>query len=189
VENAVRSIEGVKKVQSRGYPGFGTVTLEFDAGFDNQKALRNVQRKVDEVRSKLPQEMEEPEVHEINAGLDPVLDGRSLRPRARAQASSPSHASLRDDLAGVKGVLEVDVDGDRGRDGRNPGRSAEDGQYGISQEELFNLFVRNNRLIAAGVLDTGNGRFAVKLPGVIENVTDVQNLPVKASGDRVVKFL
>jgi len=187
VETAVRSIEGVKKVQARAYAGFGTVTLEFDAGFDNQKALRNVQRKVDEIRSKLPQEMDEPGVHEINAGLDPVLmidlsgplPERSLVAIAR---------QLRDDLSSVKGVLEVDIDGDREEMVEIQVDPVKMDSYGISQEELFNLFVRNNRLIAAGVLDTGNGRFAVKLPGVIENVADVQNLPVKAAGDRVVKF-
>ena len=42
VETALRNVEGVKKMQSRAYQGLGTVTLEFDAGFDNQKALRDV---------------------------------------------------------------------------------------------------------------------------------------------------
>jgi multidrug efflux pump len=186
-EQALRSIEGIKKMQSRAFQGFGTVTLEFDAGFDNQKALRDVQRKIDEVKSKLPTDAEEPAVQEINAALDPVLivdlsgavPERSLLALAR---------NLKDDLAGLKGVLEVEIGGDREEMVEILVDPVKMDSYGISQDELFNLFVRNNRLIAAGVLDTGNGRFAVKLPGVIENVQDVQSLPVKVSGDRVVKF-
>jgi multidrug efflux pump len=187
VETALRSIEGVRKIQSRGYPGLGTVALEFDAGFDNQKALRDVQRKVDEVRPKLPQEMDEPEVREDNAGLDPILliDLSGPVPERALVAIA---RNLRDDLGTLKGVLKVDINGDREEMVEIQVDPLKMDSYGISQEELFALFARNNRLIAAGVLDTGNGRFAVKLPGVIENVTDVQNLPVKVSGDRVVKF-
>jgi multidrug efflux pump len=38
---------------------------------------------------------------------------------------------------------------------------------------LFRLVVANNQLIAAGSLDTGKGRFAVKVPGLFETADDV----------------
>ena len=58
--------------------------------------------------------------------------------------------------------------------------------YRISAEELLNTIVRNNRLIPAGSLDTGEGRFAVKVPSIIEQASDVFDLPVRSSGDTVV---
>lgn len=187
VETALRSIEGVKKMQSRAFQGLGTVTLEFEAGFDNQKALRDVQRKVDEVKAKLPADAEEPGVHEINFALEPalVIDLAGPVPeRALIQIAR----TLKDDLTGVKGVLEVTIGGSRDEMIEITIDPLKMDSYGISQDELFPLFTRNNRLIAAGVMDTGNGSFVVKLPGVIESVQDVQSLPVKVAGDRVVKF-
>ena len=38
--------------------------------------------------------------------------------------------------------------------------------YGITQQEMFDAITNNNRLIAAGSIDTGHGSFAVKVPGV-----------------------
>lgn len=187
LEQNLRTIEGVKEMVSKAGQGFGSVTLQFEAGFDSQKALREVQRKVDEAKAKLPTDSEEPTVREVNAALWPVLvitlsgplPERTLQLIAR---------TLKDDLLGVKGVLEVDIAGNREEMVEIAVDPLKMDSYGISQEELFNLFTRNNRLIAAGVLDTGNGRFAVKLPGVLETVQDVQSLPVKISGDRVVTF-
>src|SRR5690606_503840 len=60
--------------------------------------------------------------------------------------------------------------------------------YGLRQEDLFTTIDRNNRLVAAGSLDTGQGRFAVKVPGVFESADDLLNLPLKVVGDRVVRL-
>jgi multidrug efflux pump len=187
METALRSIEGVKEMNAQAAQGFGSVTLKFDVGVDPQKALRDVRRKIDEVKSKLPTDGEEPQVHEVNAALFPVLvitlsgpvPERTLLALAR---------NLKDDLAGVKGVLEVDIGGNREEMVEISIDPLKMDSYGISQDELFNLFSRNNRLIAAGTLQTSSGQFAIKLPGVLESVQDVQNLPVKVAGGRVVKF-
>ncbi|TNF82760.1 MAG: efflux RND transporter permease subunit, partial [Gammaproteobacteria bacterium] len=58
--------------------------------------------------------------------------------------------------------------------------------YQISNEELINTIMRNNRLIPAGSIDSGVGRFSVKVPSVIEEARDIFDLPIKASGDTVV---
>ncbi|MBL8642836.1 MAG: efflux RND transporter permease subunit, partial [Rhodospirillaceae bacterium] len=47
---------------------------------------------------------------------------------------------------------------------------------------------RSNRLVAAGNLDTGQGRFAVKVPGLFEDVDDIWNLPIKADANGTVKL-
>ncbi|PZP83763.1 MAG: MFS transporter, partial [Ectopseudomonas oleovorans] len=60
--------------------------------------------------------------------------------------------------------------------------------YGIDYNELFNLVSRNNRLVAAGSLDTGAGRMSMKVPGVIEDLEDVMRMPIKVVGDSVVTF-
>jgi multidrug efflux pump len=60
--------------------------------------------------------------------------------------------------------------------------------YGLTQTELFNLVARNNKLVAAGALQAGQGRVPVKVPGVFESVADVLSLPVKVDDDRVVHF-
>ena len=53
--------------------------------------------------------------------------------------------------------------------------------YNVSQEELLNAVTRNNRLVAAGEIDAGEGRFNIKVPGLFENSLDVYSLPVKVS--------
>jgi hypothetical protein len=58
--------------------------------------------------------------------------------------------------------------------------------YQISGEELIGVLARNNRLVPAGSLDNGEGRFALKVPSVIEEASDLFDLPVKTTADAVI---
>jgi len=58
--------------------------------------------------------------------------------------------------------------------------------YGISYGELVQAVSSNNRLVAAGVLETGPGRFQVKVRGLFETAEDVLELPIRASGEGII---
>ncbi|MDA1208238.1 MAG: efflux RND transporter permease subunit, partial [Proteobacteria bacterium] len=54
--------------------------------------------------------------------------------------------------------------------------------------ELLTSLQRNNRLIAAGNVDTGRGSFAIKIPSVIETADDILAIPIKANAAGVVSL-
>ena len=58
--------------------------------------------------------------------------------------------------------------------------------YDVSQQELLNTLSLNNQLVPAGFLDTGAGRFNIKVPGLIEDPEDVARLAIKQNGEGVV---
>jgi len=185
MEQELRSIEGLKEMRSTAYEGVAYVVLEFEAGFDVDQAMTDVREKIDLVKPDLPDDTDEPSANEVNVGLFPVivvtLSGdvpeRTLVNMAR---------ELQDELEALPGVLEADIAGDREELLEvlvDPVRLE---SYNISQEELIVAVTRNNQLVAAGALDTGAGRFSIKVPGLFETAEDVLSLPVKTSGDGVV---
>jgi len=187
MEHELRSLEGVKEMTSVASEGYASVLLEFDAGFDADQALNDVRVKVDDARSKLPGEADEPVVHEINIALFPVLSVGLSGPVSQRELLYIAR-ELKESIEGVPEVLEVDIGGDR----EDLLEIIVDPQvldsYGIDYMQLFSLVSNNNRLVAAGSLDTGNGRLSVKVPGIIEELDDVLSMPIKVDGDSVVTF-
>ncbi|WP_061241556.1 efflux RND transporter permease subunit [Ectopseudomonas composti] len=187
LEQELRSLEGVKEMRSVSSEGHASVTLEFDAGFDAKVALADVREKVDTARSKLPEEADEPTVTEVNVALFPVLSVGLSGPIAETELVYIARR-LKENIEGIAEVLSVEIGGDR----EDLLEIVVDPQvldsYGIDYNELFNLVSRNNRLVAAGSLDTGAGRMSMKVPGVIEDLEDVMNMPIKVVGDSVVTF-
>ncbi|GGC91075.1 efflux RND transporter permease subunit [Halopseudomonas salina] len=187
MEHELRSLEGIKKMTSVSSEGHASVMLEFDAGFDADKALTDVREKVDAGRSKLPSEADEPTVNEINVALFPVMSIGLAGPISQSELVFIAR-QLQENIEAIPEVLEVEIGGDR----EDLLEIVVDPQaletYGLDYTELFNLVSNNNRLVAAGSLDTGEGRMSIKVPGVIENLDDVLNMPVKVDGDTVVTF-
>lgn len=187
LEQELRSIEGIKEMRSTVAEGYAAVILEFDAGFNPDTALQDVREKVDTAKADLPSEAEEPRVHEINVSLFPILSIGLSGPLSERELITIAR-ELQDAIEGIPEVLEMEIGGDREDLLEIVVNPQVLESYGVDYDELANLVRRNNQLVAAGSLDNGQGRMAIKVPGVVENVEDVMTMPVKVSGDRVVTF-
>ena len=185
LEQELKTIEGVKEMRSSGYEGGANVLLEFDAGFDADTALQDVREGVDLAKTQLPTASDDPEVHEVNFSLFPVvvviLSGdvpdRALYDLAR---------NLKDAVEGIGEVLEAKLAGNRDEVVEvivDPLRLE---SYGLDPALAAATVSGSNLLVAAGVQDTGQGRFSIKVPGLFESVLDIVGLPVLTDGDSVV---
>ncbi|MEO1017434.1 MAG: efflux RND transporter permease subunit, partial [Pseudomonadota bacterium] len=187
MEHELQGIEGVKEMSAVANEGHASVTLEFEAGVDIDEALNDVREKVDIAKAELPDETDEPTVNEVNLALFPVLvvtmsgdvPERTLLRLAR---------DLQDQIEALPNVLEVEIAGDRDEVLEVIIDPLLVKSYGLELESLLNIVGRNNQLVAAGALDSGQGRFSVKVPGVFETAEDILNLPLKVDGDKVVRF-
>ncbi|MWJ27681.1 AcrB/AcrD/AcrF family protein [Halomonas sp. ZH2S] len=187
MEQELSGIEGLRKLSAQSSEGHASITLEFDPGFDPDAALSEVREQVDIARTTLPSEADEPRVMEVNVSEFPVLSlGLSGQLDTRERITLARR--LKEEFEGIANVLEVDIGGDRDELLEIVIDPLVLESYDVNFDALFNQVARNNRLVAAGSLDTGAGRLALKVPGIIETLEDVINMPVKVEGDRVVTF-
>lgn len=180
VETQLKSVGNVKEMRSTAYEGGGYVLLEFMAGFDSKSALADVRAKVDQAKRDLPKDADEPSVQEVNLSLYPVivvgLSGdvpeRTLLRIARTAKNAVEQ---------VPGVLSAELRGARDEAVEIIAEPMLMKSYGVSLDQFITSFNTQNSLIAAGALEGSTGRFAVKVPGLIEKPQDVLKVPLAAS--------
>lgn len=186
MEQELAGIEGLKEMRSTAFQNGGNVLLEFQAGFDKDRALDDVRVAVDLAKPELPDSMDrDPTVNEVNFSLFPIiaitLSGdipeRTLIRLARA---------LQDKLEAIDSVLEAKISGNREELVEVIIDPTLVESYNLSGADLVSFFQRSNRLIAAGKLDTGSGGFVVKVPGVFETASELLDMPLVVSGDSTV---
>jgi multidrug efflux pump len=187
MENQLRTIEGLKEMRATASEGSAVLILEFDAGFDPDQALADVRERVDIAKGELPADTDEPWVQEINIALFPVLVVQ-LHGNVPERTLVGIARDLRDKIEGLPGVLSADVAGEREELLEVIVDPVALESYNLSYTDLLTYVSRNNRLVAAGALDTGQGRFAVKVPGVFEDLDALLTLPIKTDGFRTVTF-
>ena len=187
MESELRSIEGIKELRADAFEGGANVILEFDAGFDADSALADVREKVDLVKPDLPEDSDEPTVHEVNLSLFPIIVV-TLSGELAERAVLKIARDLKDDIIGIPAVLDVKITGDREEVVEIVIDPLLVESYGLEPATVLSLVTRSNLLVAAGALDTGRGRFSIKVPGLFETAADILDMPLKVDGDAVVKI-
>ncbi|WP_417515062.1 efflux RND transporter permease subunit [Minwuia sp.] len=185
MEQELQGIEGLKEMRSIAADGFGSVVLEFDAGFDADEALDDVREKVDLGKTELPEDTDEPQVNEVNFSLFPVLVV-TLSGDIPERALFKLSRDLQDRIEGLPNVLGVDMAGDRDEMLEIQIDPSKLESYQIDQQQLIQTMTLNNRVAAVGALDTGKGRNPIKIPALFKTAKDVLTLPIKTDGDAVV---
>ena len=185
LENQLKTIEGIEEMNGSASNGFGSVLLEFDINFDKDKALGDVREKVDMVKSKLPQDAEEPIVLEFNMAELPTIVV-SLSGDVPDRTLFYHAKRLQTKLESIPGILEAVVTGDREDLMEILVSPSKLENYNISLMDLIKSITGNNRLVAAGSIDKGQGKFSIKVPAVYESAQDVYNLVIFSSGDGAV---
>jgi len=186
VERELQGLPGVDDMQSWAGEGFALVRLDFAPGWDNRQALADVREEVDNVRPDLPSGAEEPSVQEVDLSLFPVLTVNLSGPLEERTLIRIAR-DLRDRIEALPGVLEVDIGGDRDEMMEVTADPLVLESFALSFDELTRAIQRNNRLIAAGAIDTGAGRIPLRVPGTIESIEDVLDTAVRVEGDTVVR--
>ena len=185
METALKSIGNIKQMRSAGFEGGGFVLLEFEAGFNPDVALADVRAKVDDAKRELPADADEPGVHEVNLSLFPVVIvtlGGDVSERTLGTIARQAQ----DAIEAVPGVLSAELRGTRDEVVEIIAEPMLLNSYGVSLDQFVAVAAQGNSLVAAGALEGTQGRFAVKVPALIETPEDVLNIPVAASAAATV---
>jgi len=185
VETKLKSVSNVKEMRAVAYEGGAYVLLEFQAGFDSKSALADVRAKVDEAKRDLPRDADEPSVQEVNLSLYPVLVvalAGDLPERTLARLARNTKNAIEQ----VPGVISAEIRGVRDEAVEIVAEPMLMKSYGVSLEQLIAITQQSNSLVAAGALEGPSGRFAVKVPALIEKPQDMLQIPIAANAGAVV---
>jgi len=185
LERELQSLEGLKEMNGVAMQNAAMIYLEFEVNFNKDKVLQDVRAKVDMARGRFPPDAEEPFIQEANVSDDPFI-GIMLFGQAPERTLYQTARELQDRYEALPGVLRTELSGGREEFMEVTIDPARMEAANVTAPELAQVIARNNQLVPAGNLQTDQGKFAVKVPGVVENPEDILALPIKRNGDRLI---
>ncbi|GAA6150836.1 efflux RND transporter permease subunit [Pseudoteredinibacter isoporae] len=185
LEQELRTLEGLEELSGTARESTAYILVEFESDKDIKLAVTEVREAVDRAKAKLPTEAEEPVVEEASASDFPAIVV-TFRGDVSERTLFKTAQNLKRQFEGLPDILEANMVGHREEVVEviiNPDQLE---HYGITSTELINAVIGNNLLVPAGELDSSQGRFAIKVPGLIETAQDVYGIPIKSTADGVV---
>jgi hydrophobic/amphiphilic exporter-1 (mainly G- bacteria), HAE1 family len=180
IEEAVRSVDGIKKQTSVAKEGVGSVVLELHASADPQRALNEVRSEVDRIPS-FPLLAEDPQVKQITL-RQPAITVGVIGPEsehAEAERQLRDVAELvRDDLlrlptvsqATIKGAKDYQIDVELSEETLR--------RYGLTLHQVAQIIRRANLELPAGTIRTDAQDILIRGKSKATVGAEIANIPV-----------
>jgi multidrug efflux pump len=187
LERQLKMISGVKRVTCEALLGRASCTAEFNAGMNSDRAINDVRDKVNIAKAEFPSEAEEPVVKEFDLNAEQPVIGIQLKGDISDDILFKIADELKEKISRLKEVLEVNVYGQRDHSVEILVKPEVINQYNIDLNDLSKVEA-NNKLVIGGTVRNGEGEFVFKVPGLILNLKDLLEMPIKSAGNTVVRF-
>ncbi|MGB5073064.1 MAG: efflux RND transporter permease subunit, partial [Bacteroidota bacterium] len=178
LEQEFKTLKDIKQITSSSKEGSATISVEFETGIDIDEALRRVRDKTNTARGKLPADIIEPIISEINFSEFPIMyvniGGDVGLPRLKEIAKR-----LEDEIEGVPGVLSADITGALEPEVQINCDVNRMKGYEISFGDVLGAIQGEHITIPGGSLDNGTTDYTVRVPGEYKDAKPIEDIIVK----------
>lgn len=182
IEDELSTLDGIEYMTSYSNPNVSVViiTLNYEVDYDEQWAKMRVA--LDALKPKLPQNVLDYEVNTdltTSAGIILSLSGDQY---SYEQLAEFAHY-YKDELERVDGVKKIIIDGAPEKEVVITVDSDKMSLLPISNKDLYDLLQAQNLSIPVGEIGTQDGKIGINTKGLLENITDIENLIVYGSSE------
>lgn len=187
IEDALSTLENLKKISSTSMEGVSIVAIELNAGTDANQTVQEAQRKIAAIKSNLPTDMLEPSINKL------ALDEKAILSVAASSSMSPTQFyKLVEDrivprLSKLPGVGIVKLSGGKEREIKVNIDAEKLKAYKLSVLQVLQVIQTANMEIPAGNVENSNSVYSVRLAAKYSSLNELQNTVIATtpSGGKV----
>jgi len=178
LESSIKQIPAVDKVYGTAINSAALLSVQFEVGEDQEKALVKLHDRIDEARTRLPPAAGEPFIRGMNVDDVPIVTVTLASATYDDYALKRLADRLRDGLQSLRSVSATEVLGGRDREVRvelDPDRLQ---AFGVTLEQVRTLLVATDVAMPLGIVVQQRQNRPVFLSGLLESAEDARRLVV-----------
>jgi multidrug efflux pump subunit AcrB len=187
IEDALNTLDDVKRIAGSADDSLGNVRVEFEVGIDTDRTFDAINREIDLLRPGFPEGVTRVEVKRVNPGLVNIVQLGLVSENAPWQVLEDTAEDLKDRLEAIAPVKDVEIQGLPERELRveiAPGRLA---ATGIAPTQVHEAVAARARNLPGGSVAVGQRRFNLRSSGEIDALDELRETVLVADGQRMVR--
>ncbi len=182
VEDALGTVKHVETIESISLEGGSLTTLEFKKGTNIDIAALEVKDKIEQVRNKLPKNIENIRIRRWKTGDIPVIQFRVSPDGETANAHTIVENVIKPRIQRINGVANVDILGTRKKQLFINLDLEKLKSHNIDIFLLRKQLRINNINVSAGNIIDGSTIYQVRVIGEFQDINEIAALPIRKMG-------
>ncbi|MGR5276127.1 efflux RND transporter permease subunit [Vibrio rotiferianus] len=186
IEKELKSVEGMKKYNSKSFDGQSYINIELDESYDIDKTVRDIQKAVDRVQG-LPKDITNPPlVEQKSTSSLEVMTFGVVTSQSNAELQKYSR-DLEKRLRGVAGVGKVSMSGFTEREFWIEVDPTKVARYQMTIDEVINAINTRNLSLSGGVVESWSSEQRVVTLNQVASTSELADSIIKVlpSGEMV----
>ena len=189
VESAVRSISGVKAIQTTANEGSSEVVIQFEIGDSISEAVNEVKNAVDQIRSDLPDGILEPQIFKAQTSGNPIgYFAVETNDMTLEQLSWFVDDTIGKRLLAVPGMASVSRSGGVDREIRVILNTEKMQSLGVTASQVNGVLRQDNFNAAGGRAEIAGSRQSIRVLGNTRNAFELSQTQISLGGGRTIKL-
>lgn len=189
IEDAVGSLENVKKVESSSYESLSVIMVQLNDGADVDYALNDAQRKVNAILADLPDDVKAPSLNKFSLDDLPIITMSISSDKLNSKdLYDLLDKKIEPIFSRVNGVAQVDLVGGQEREIQVNLDEKKLQGYGLSIGDVQQAILSSNLDFPTGSLKTRTTKSTIRLSGKYKSTAEMNNLVVSNKNGAQVRL-
>jgi multidrug efflux pump subunit AcrB len=188
IEDAINTLENVKKIQSSAFDGLAVVHTEFYYGGDPEKKQDEVIREFNRIRSSLPPDITQIDIRKDSPGLVSIVQMALVSDTASWRELKEKAENLKDMFQAVPGVRTAEIWAFPNPEVRVAIDLQRLARAGVSLDRVIAAVQGQSQNVPGGSVDVGLRRYNLRTSGSYSSLDQIADTVVGAAGGREVKI-
>ena len=184
LEAAVSRIPGLRRVESVSKEGISYMTLEFSWGTDMDFAMLHTREKLDSAQDSLPEDVESPTIIPLDPQSKPIMILAVSGERSLLELKEFSEELIKPRLEQVEGIGSAEIAGGVEREIQVEVNPKLLSLYGLTIDQISERVDAFNRNLQGGLIRKGRFKYALRVVGEFELLSEIGELSLKTTGER-----
>lgn len=186
LEEALSSLSQLKHITSTARPERAMIILEFDFTANADMASIEATKKVNSIRGKLPDGVDEPVVVKRDMNASPILEIAVLSPDSLSSTYTRADTVFKERLQRASGVSEVQLYGGRDKEVSVEVDPKKLYFYNVSLNQVVTKVKSENILLPAGTVYTEKTQTSVRLLSQYAKARDMEQIQIPTNSGSFV---
>jgi HAE1 family hydrophobic/amphiphilic exporter-1 len=188
IEDAVASLENIKKIDSRSYESLSTVSITLNTKAKVDLSLNDAQRKINAIISDLPKDAKAPSLSKFSLSDLPIMTIGANGNMDEVAFYDLIDKKIAPVLSRVNGVAQVNIIGGQEREIQVSLDAIKMQGYGLSIPQVQQVILSSNLDFPTGNIQTREKKILIRLAGKYKNVEELRNLVVSSKNGIQVRL-
>ncbi len=175
IEDALSTLENLKKISSTSMEGVSVVAIELNAGADANLAVQEAQRKISAIKSTLSADVKDPSISKIAPDEKSIMSVAASSTMPSAEFYKLVEDRIQPRLAKLPGVGAVKLTGGKERQIRVNIDAEKLKAYKLSVLQVLSSIQTANMEIPAGNVENAEQVYSVRLAAKYSSLTELRN--------------